>query len=96
MASFRFRLHECDGATSEAGSLVEAADLAAARLIAIQRARGMMAEEIKKGQLCLSCWIVISDERGDNVATLQFGDAIAFKSSPSCGHETEAEARRSA
>lgn len=50
-----------------------------------------MAEEIRQTRLCLSCWIVISNERSNNVMTLQFGDAIAMPV-PACGHETEEQA----
>ena len=93
MPTYQLKFHECDGSVSDAGTLVDAADLASARDAAIMRAREIMAAEIMRGRLCLSCWIVISDERGDNQDTLQFGETIAFNPTPACVHESEAEAR---
>ena len=92
MPSYHLKFHNCDGAVTDVAMAIEAADLAAIRTIAIEYAREIMAEEVRKGRLCLSCWIVISDASAGNVMTLHFGEAIAMVSEPACGHETEAQA----
>lgn len=92
MPRFHLRFHECDGSIADVGDAVDAENVDEARAAAIVRARAVMAEEVKNGRLCLSCWIVISDDHGNNVHTLQFGDAIEFKESPACGHATRADA----
>lgn len=56
-------------------------DLESARSYAIDCARGIMADELKvKGEIDLSHWIEIEDERGD-MDVVPFGKAVTVKSS---------------
>ena len=89
MSTFRFRYHECDGTVSDLSSNMDISDLSAARRLALAQAREIMAGEIRRGRLCLSCWIVISDEHGNNVATLHFGDAVDMIAPEHCVNDSQ-------
>lgn len=79
MPKFVFTFHECDGNITADGVAREAVNLDAARELATERAREIMAAEVRKGRLCISCWIVISDQSGHYLATVQFFDALEVR-----------------
>lgn len=79
MPTYFFDMHQCSGVVTRDQAGREAADPAAAREIAIAMARAYMAEEVGRGCLCLSCWIVVTNEQGHHVLTLQFGEAIQLR-----------------
>lgn len=76
MAKFFLDLHEC-GETILDQDGVEAADLSAARTLAVTAARDIMCGEISRGELCLACFIEIRDAR-EVLARVLFKDAVAI------------------
>lgn len=75
MQRFYFHLHECGTVTEdEEGRLL--ADLATARAVAVEEARQVMRAEVGEGRLCLSCVLVIEDERHAEVGRVPFCEAI--------------------
>ena len=57
----------------------ELADLAAAREHAVENARVMVCESVKKGHLNLDHYIVIEDEQGRHALTVTFRDAFTIE-----------------
>ena len=94
MPRYRFVLHECSGSTVRDSECQEFADLDAAKQASLDKARAVMAGEIERGRLCLSCWIVILNDKDDYLYTLHFGEAIKIVQPSSCAHD-KAEARPS-
>ena len=58
---------------------VELPNPAAARLNALIGARDVIAAQVKHGYFVLSHWIDVTDEQGDLVLTVRFGDAVDIK-----------------
>jgi len=54
----------------------ELADLEAARRSAVEDARSMAAESAREGRIDLSHYVEVTDERGEPVARVTFGDAV--------------------
>lgn len=75
MAKFFLHLHECGTCTQDEQGF-ECEDLFAARVIALEAARDIMAEEVRAGNLCLSCHIAIENSAHDWVMTVSFGEAL--------------------
>ena len=81
MPHYHFHLHECGVATLDhEGSAYDS--LESARKAAVTAARGIMCEEIRAGQLCLSCHIDIVDEGDECLLRLRFSDAVAVTGLP--------------
>lgn len=75
MPRLYFDLHECGTIlTDDEGR--DFPNLAIARLEAITAARGVMADEVMHGRLCLSCFIEIRDENGTTVGKVLFKDIV--------------------
>ncbi len=87
MGLFTFMHHECSGAVAEFTIDEDVDGLVEARTVALRIARSIMSEEIAQGRLCLSCWIVVKNDSGHNVLTVQFGDAVELIDHPSCSHD---------
>lgn len=77
MPTYFLHLHEC-GTVTEDDDGLELPDLAAARRVATEAARDVMAGEVKQGRLCLSCCIVIGDREGGEVDRIPFRDVLAI------------------
>lgn len=76
MPRYRFDVFNDDHTVDEIGK--ELPDLGAARAHAIEAARDIMSDELKtRGQINLSHWIEIEDERGD-MHVVQFRDAVTI------------------
>ena len=88
MPSYRFVLHECSGSTHRDSQCQEFADLDAAKQAALDKAREVMAGEVQHGRLCLSCWIVILNDKDDYLYTLHFGEAIQIAEPALCANHT--------
>jgi hypothetical protein len=44
-----------------------------------ERAREMMADDIRKGEVCFSSYIDITDESGAHVSTVEFQQAVTIR-----------------
>ena len=74
MPRYFFHLHDDVVAHDEEGT--DLPDLAAARLHAIHGARGIIADQVKRGHFTLSHHIrIVGAERGEAL-TVAFGDAV--------------------
>lgn len=76
MPIFFFHIYDDYEFTDEQG--IDMADAATARVAALAGARGMMSEQVKRGRLSLHHRIEVEDERGHNVLTLPFADAVVI------------------
>jgi hypothetical protein len=79
----RFFMHICDGggfAEDQEGS--EHPDAAAAREAAIKGLRDVMAGELRNGQLNLSSFIEVEDERRTHLFTVTIKDAVVVMDKP--------------
>ena len=77
MPRYFFDLHEC-GEVVEDAEGCEAGDAEAARAMAITCARSIMMSEVADGRLCLSCHIVVRNERREPILEVPFREAIAL------------------
>lgn len=75
MAKLYLDLHECGTVVSDDEGQ-DFPNLETARIKAVEAARGVMADEVLHGQLCLGCCIEIRDESGATVATILFRDVL--------------------
>jgi hypothetical protein len=75
MPTFFLHVHDDLDAPDEEGHSL--ADLSAAIALAKEGARGIAAEQVKKGSLNLSHHIDVANEAGETIAIVTFGDAIA-------------------
>lgn len=80
MKRFFFHLHECGDLTLDNEGR-EFPDMAAALIAATADARGLMAAEVLKGKLCLSCHIDVEDVESGERVRLPFRDAVALSGS---------------
>ena len=78
MARYFFALHDQSGDTPDREGC-ELSDAAAARRHALMIARGLMAEDIRGGQLTLSDYIQVTDGRGEVILTLPFSSAVMIQ-----------------
>lgn len=76
MPRFFFHLHECGERIADQEGIEREFD--EIRPIALQNARDIMCAEVKDGQLCLSCSIIVEDENRDEVMRLSFRDALTI------------------
>ena len=74
MPRFFFNLRDDISIADSEGKVL--ADLEKARELAVQHARGMMAEDVRDGRLVLKDEIEVLDEHGEPVHRLRFRDAI--------------------
>jgi hypothetical protein len=84
----RYFFHVCNGdgfTQDEEGAILP--DPAAARRNAIAAARGIMADEMRAGQLNPASFIEIEDEVGKLLFTLQFSEAYEVRQKPGRGPE---------
>ena len=75
MPRYFFDLHECGDVVEDAEGC-DAGDAEAARAVAIRSARSIMMSEVADGRLCLSCHIVVRNERREAILEVPFRDAI--------------------
>lgn len=82
----RFYLHVCNGdgfTEDEEGR--ELASVADARKMAIYGLRGIMAEELKIGELNMASFIEIEDEDHELIMTVPFAEAVNVSHKPGGG-----------
>jgi hypothetical protein len=77
VAKYYLHLHECDERIEDEQGF-ECDTLGAAEKIATDAARDMMAEEVRAGRLCISCYIAIEDAAHNPVSTVRFGQALVI------------------
>lgn len=77
MPTYYLHLHEC-GLVTEDEAGTECRNVAAARQVAIEAARDVMAGEMKAGRLCLGCFVVIADKAGTELDRVLFKDALTL------------------
>ena len=58
---------------------VELPNMEAARLSALQGARELIAEQVKRGYIVPSHWIDVVDESGNTLLTLSFRDSFTIQ-----------------
>jgi hypothetical protein len=75
----RFYFHLCNDIIAEDEEGVELRDVEAAREHAIEEARVMVCESIKKGHLNLEHRIAVTDEAGAEVLDVSFRDAFTIE-----------------
>lgn len=74
MPCYLFHVFNHDRTVDAQGKVL--ADLDAARAVAVEGARSIMADELRtEGRIDLSDWIEIEDENGD-MTVVKFGDAV--------------------
>ena len=76
MNRYFFHIHECGELFTDLEG-IELPDRSAVYREAVAGARGIMAGEVARGQLCLSCRIEVVDEEQRPVLTLPFKEALA-------------------
>ena len=74
MARFYFHLHNDVDIRDDEG--VELADDAAMLRLADTNAREMAAENVREGRLNLSHYIEVTDDAGETVYTVHFGEVV--------------------
>lgn len=79
MARYFFKLYDRSGATPDIEGCV-LHDMAAAHRHALAAARALMAEDVRGGQLNLSDYIEVSDDKGEVVLKLPFASAVTITS----------------
>lgn len=75
----RYYFHLCNDVIAEDEEGVELPGLEAAREHAIEEARVMVCESIKKGHLNLEHRIAVTDEAGADVLSVSFRDAFTVE-----------------
>ncbi|MDP8913861.1 MAG: hypothetical protein M3N39_09840 [Pseudomonadota bacterium] len=78
MGRYFFNLYEC-------GTLIpdeegRECDFVSLREKAVRDARDIMSAEVKKGQLCISCWVEVIDAAGNLVLAVPFSEALEITS----------------
>ena len=76
MPRYYFHLHNDLDTVDDEGR--ELRDLATARRIAEQDAREMAAQSVRDGRLNLGHYVEVTDERGEPVVRVRFGEAVAI------------------
>ena len=79
MARYFFHIRNDVETEDEEGT--EFPDVEAARLYAVQSARSLISADIQQGHLDLGHRIIVTDELGEEVLVLTFGDAFDLKDS---------------
>ena len=72
----RYYFHVYDDIVAHDDEGLELPNLAAARLQGIKGARDLMSEQVRHGYVELSHWIDVTDEHGEAVLSVKFGDAV--------------------
>ncbi len=75
----RYFFHVYGDIIAEDEEGAELPNLAAARLNALHGARGLIADQVRRGYFVRSHWIDVVDEQGEKVLTITFGDAVDIK-----------------
>jgi len=75
----RFYFHIFDDTVSmdEAGQVAD--DLEAARVIALDGARELVCEQVRRGYLNLENYIVLADEQGEELCRIEFREAFTVQ-----------------
>jgi hypothetical protein len=79
VARYFFIVHDAGGQADNVEGL-DLADLESARSKAITGARSMMSDSIGRGEIDLTAFIVIEDEKGTEVERVAFSEAISVRS----------------
>jgi hypothetical protein len=74
---FFFHLREDEFSPDPDG--IEFPDAAAAKAAAVDGARGMICDQVKKGRLCLGYALEVEDEAGTPLFTLRFDEAVEIE-----------------
>ena len=77
MPRYFFHIYDDDVLFDDEG--MELAGVEAAREQALAGVRDMMCEQMRSGRLSLRHRVEVEDERGENVLTLSFGDAVGIE-----------------
>lgn len=77
MQRFYFNVYDDVECLDEEGQL--AADLAAARDIALESVRALACEQLRSGYLNLDNYLVVTDEDGRELMTVRFGDELQLR-----------------
>lgn len=77
MARFYFHLHNDTYVEDEEGR--DCPSFEDARAIAVSEARVMASSSVREGHLDLSDAIAVTDERGQQVLFVRFGDAVVVR-----------------
>lgn len=75
----RFYFHVFNGDVTHDDEGLELLDLAEARAVAVREARVLAAASLQEGHLNLAHRIEVSDEAGDTVLTMAYGDAFTLE-----------------
>ncbi len=75
----RYFFHVYDDVIANDEEGAELPNIAAARLNALQGARSLIADQVRRGYFVRSHWIDVVDEQGEKVLTVTFGDAVDIK-----------------
>ena len=94
MPRFFFHVFDDSVAMDEEGEVAD--DLQAALRIALNGARELICEQVRRGYLNLEDYIVVADQRGQEISRVRFGEAlvvhaarnpgILVSSTPGCGN----------
>jgi hypothetical protein len=76
MPRFYFHVFNDETALDDEGT--ELPDLEAARTHAVEGARSLMSDTLRKGRIDLSHHIAIQNQQGELLLDVRFGDAIAI------------------
>ena len=75
MPTYFFHLHEEDTILRDEEGIVLVDD-AAARIVAVRVARDLLAEAVQRGRLPLTDIVVVTDDTGQTVLSLNFAAAV--------------------
>lgn len=75
----RYYFHVRDDISAQDEEGLELPDLAAARETALEAARDMCCADIKQGWLDLDCRIDVTDEKGETLLSITFGQAFEVR-----------------
>ena len=78
MPLFYFHVIDCGGFAQDMQGQ-DVADVRAARAVAVEGARSMMAEELRDGELNLSAFIRVEDQSHKLVFAMPFADAVKIR-----------------
>jgi hypothetical protein len=81
MSRYFLHLHEC-GTTIPDLEGLEFSSVEEARLVAIDNARDVMVGEVRAGRLCLGCYISIENDAAEEIARVNFRDALTVTGVP--------------
>lgn len=77
MPRFYFHIFDDTVSMDEAGQVAD--DLEAARVIALDGARELVCEQVRRGYLNLENYIVLADEQGEELCRIEFREAFTVQ-----------------